>query len=91
MTVVSLIREGKLDPVDVPNDLRRLFGDFVVTEAIRKTAQELGGNIQQGNQGYTRTGGILVPAAAAASTLAVSRAAAAPVSGSRHTFFGDPV
>jgi len=91
VTVVSLIREGKLDPVDVPNGLRRLFGDFVVTEAIRKTAQELGGNIQQGNQGYTRTGGILVPAAAAASTLAVSRAAAAPVSGSRHTFFGDPV
>lgn len=91
VTVVSFIREGKLDPVDVPNELRGLFGDLVVTEAIRKTAQELGGNIQQGNQGYTRKGGILVPAAAAASTVAVSRAAAAPVSGSRHTFFGDPV
>ncbi|MDP9762083.1 MULTISPECIES: nucleotidyltransferase domain-containing protein [Agrobacterium] len=92
VNAVSLLKDGKLNPTDVPGALRELFGDFVVNEAIRKAAQELGGTVQRGTQGYTRAGGILVPAAAAASpALAAPKAAAAPVSGSRHTFFGDPV
>jgi hypothetical protein len=91
VNAVRSFKEGRLDPTYLPTALKELFGDFVVTEAIRKAAQELGGTVQRGTQGYTRAGGIMVPAAAAAPALAAPKAAAAPVSGSRHTFFGDPV
>lgn len=91
INAVRLLKDGKLDPTHLPAALKELFGDFVVTEAIRKAGQELGGTVQRGTQGYTRAGGIMVPAAVAAPTLAAPKAAAAAVSGSRHTFFGDPI
>ncbi|GEO85553.1 MULTISPECIES: nucleotidyltransferase domain-containing protein [Alphaproteobacteria] len=91
VNAVRLLKDGKLDPTHLPAALKELFGDFVVTEAIRKAGQELGGTVQRGTQGYTRAGGIMVPAAVAVPAVAAPKAAAAAVSGSRHTFFGDPL
>ncbi|WP_234186743.1 nucleotidyltransferase [Shinella sp. NM-101] len=92
VAALNHLRSGRMDPVDIPAELRQLFGDYVVNEAIRKIAQETGGAVKQASQSYTRAGGILVPStAAAAPTLITSKAAAAPVAASRHDFFGDAV
>ncbi|MFC0810400.1 nucleotidyltransferase, partial [Ensifer sp. P24N7] len=92
VAAVTHIRSGRMDPVDIPAGLRRLFGDYVVNEAIRNIAQETGDAVKQANQSYTRAGGILVPVAAAATPVLVApKAAASPIAASRHDFFGDPV
>ena len=90
VAALNHLRSGRMDPVDIPAELRQLFGDYVVNEAIRKIAQETGGAVKQASQSYTRAGGILVPSTAAAA-LITSKAAAAPVAASRHDFFGDAV
>lgn len=91
VAAVSHLRSGKMDPVDIPGELRGLFGDYVVNDAIRKIARETGSAVKQANQSYTRAGGILIPAAAvAAPALVAPKAAASPIAASRHDFFGDP-
>lgn len=92
VAAIEQLRSGKLDPVDVPGRLRQLFGDYVVTAAIRKLAQDNGEAVRGATQSYTKTGGILVPASAAvaAPALAAPRAASS-VSASRHDFYGDAI
>jgi hypothetical protein len=65
--------------------LRDNFGDRVVTRAADQIATEVGGEIQQSRQLYTRRGGVLLPtvAAVAASTVNPAVSTARP-----HTFFG---
>ncbi|MGO7554295.1 MULTISPECIES: nucleotidyltransferase domain-containing protein [Rhizobium] len=91
VTAVDQLRSGKLDPIDVPKRLRQLFGDYVVTEAIRKLAQDNGDAVRGATQSYTKTGGILLPASAVATPALASPKTASPISASRHDFFGDPV
>lgn len=77
-------RRGGMMPDALRDWLRETFGGMVVTEAVRRLADSTGRSIRNGIQGYTKTGGILLPTAAAVASPAI----ASPVSGSSHTFFG---
>ncbi|MEY9098002.1 hypothetical protein ABIA24_000911 [Sinorhizobium fredii] len=76
---------GEILPTALQDWLREVFGDRVVTKAVDRMAMETRLATDQGRQGYTRRGSILVPAAPAV----VTSAHASPVQGSRHTYFGD--
>lgn len=79
------MRKGVMFPNTMMDTLRDDFGDRVVTRAANHIATEVGGEIQQSRQLYTRRGGVLLPAAAAVAAPIVnpSVSAARP-----HTFFG---
>lgn len=77
-------RKGLVMPDALRDWLRENFGDLVVTEAVRRLAEATGTSVRDGSQSYTKKGGFLLPAA-----VAVTPAAASPVSASRHTFFGE--
>jgi len=66
--------------------LREMFGDRVVTNAVDMMARDAQAAAAAGTQGYTKRGGILVPAAAGAP---IAAAYTSPVRASPHTYFGD--
>ena len=83
---LEAMRKGEMLPTMMMDELRENFGDRVVTRAADRIATEVGGNIQQSRQRYTRRGGVLVPSttiAAASSIINPAVSAARP-----HTFFG---
>jgi hypothetical protein len=69
--------------------LREMFGDRVVTQAVDHMAREVQAAAAVGSQGYTKRGGILVPAAAGITPAATTYAS--PVRASPHTYFGDRI
>ncbi|ANP86007.1 nucleotidyltransferase [Rhizobium leguminosarum] len=75
-------------PTELQDWLREMFGDRVVTKAVDQMAMQTRLAAEQGRQGYTKRGGILVPAAPVVITSSQSSAYASPVQGSRHTYFG---
>ncbi|MBD3847297.1 MULTISPECIES: nucleotidyltransferase [Bosea] len=82
---LDAMRKGEIFPNTMMEMLRSDFGDRVVTRAADQIAIEIGGDIQQSRQLYTRRGGVLLPSAAAvAAPLVVPSVAAARP----HTFFG---
>lgn len=68
--------------------LREMFGDRVVTKAVDMMARDAQAAAAVGTQGYTKRGGILVPAAAGAP---IAAAYTSPVRASPHTYFGDRI
>jgi Second Messenger Oligonucleotide or Dinucleotide Synthetase domain len=83
---LEAMRKGEMLPNDMMGELRENFGDRVVTRAADQIAAQVGTGIQQSRQLYTRRGGVLWPAAAAASVSPVINPA---VSAAKpHTFFG---
>jgi hypothetical protein len=86
---LEFLRSGKADLLTMPSWLRQIFGDRVVTSAVDRIAREDGAAIRNSSQSYTRTGGLLVGAAAAAApTFAVAKSPSI-IRPSNHTFFGD--
>jgi hypothetical protein len=86
---VEHLRSGKVDLVSMPDWLRGMFGDRVVTSAVDRIARQNGSAIRTSSQSYTRTGGLLVGAAATASPAIVAAKSPSIVKPSSHTFFGD--
>ena len=82
---LEAMRRGEMFPNTMMDTLRDDFGDRVVTHSADQIAIEVGGGIRPSRQLYTRRGGVLLPAAAAAAAPIVnpSVSAARP-----HTFFG---
>lgn len=66
--------------------LRDMFGDRVVTKAVDMMARDAQAAAAVGTQGYTKRGGILVPASAG---VPLTTAYTSPVRASPHTYFGD--
>lgn len=83
------LRSGKADLASMPDWLRGMFGDRVVTSVIDRIARQNGSAIRTSGQSYTRTGGLLVGAAAAASPAIVAAKSPSIIKPSSHTFFGD--
>jgi len=82
---LEAMRTGEMFPDRMMVTLRKNFGDRVVTRAADQIATEIGGDIQQSRQLYTRRGGLILPSAAAVAAPIVNPA----VSAARpHTFFG---
>jgi hypothetical protein len=77
------MRKGELFPDAMMDELRENFGDRVVTRAADQIAGEVGAGIQQSRQRHTRRGGLILPAAGAASVVKTTGAVARP-----HTFYG---
>lgn len=84
---LELMRAGKADLTKMPNWLREMFGDRVVTSVIDRIAAANGSAIRTSTQQYTSAGGLLAGTLAAP----VAAAAKAPsiIKPSSHTFFGD--
>ena len=80
------LKRGQMSPPDMMEWMRDQFGGQVVTRAADAIANEIGHSIQSSSQQYTRTGKLIVPAAA--TTAAVVRSSKAIASGRDHTFFG---
>lgn len=76
---------GEMLPTALQDWLREVFGDRVVTKAVENMVKETRRAADQGTQGYTKRGSILVPAAPAV----VASTYASPVKASPHTYFGD--
>lgn len=85
---LEFLRSGKADLLTTPAWLRQMFGDRVVTSAVDRIASEDGAAIRSSSQSYTRTGGLLLGAAAAAPTYAIAKAPSI-IRPSDHMFFGD--
>jgi hypothetical protein len=84
---LELALSGELPATRLQNWLREMFGYRVVTMAVDRMAREMQEATKVGSQGYTRRGGILVPAGAGLAPVAA--AYPSPVRASPHTFFGD--
>lgn len=78
---------GNMLATQLQDWLREIFGDRVVTHAVDRMAREVQAAATVGSQGYTRRGGIIVPAAA--SLAPATHALSSPVRASPHTYFGD--
>ncbi|MBB3237150.1 nucleotidyltransferase domain-containing protein [Phyllobacterium endophyticum] len=85
---LEMARRAQIAPEAIPDWLRGVFGDRVVTKVVDRMAGQIGQTILAGQQSYTRRGGILAPAATAAVAVAAP-AILSPVQASRHTFYGD--
>lgn len=87
VTGLNNLRSGNADLTRMPDWLREMFGERVVTTVIDRIAKEKGSAIQMSTQSYTNRGGLLV----AAPTLVTPAAAKTPpiIRPSSHTFFGD--
>jgi hypothetical protein len=87
VTGLNHLRSGNADLTKMPDWLRAMFGERVVTTVIDRIAKENGSAIQMSTQSYTNRGGLLV----AAPTLVTPAAAKTPpiIRPSSHTFFGD--
>lgn len=88
---IKTLRSERTDPVEIPGILKRLFGDYVVTDSIRRMAKATGSSIQGATQSYTKKGGLLVPTVVASTPAVAASKIISPVSATRHGFYGDPV
>lgn len=88
---IKTLRSERTDPIEIPGILKRLFGEYVVTDSIRRLAKATGSSIQGATQSYTKKGGLLVPAVVAATPAAAAPKIISPVAATRHGFYGDPV
>ncbi|WP_245507184.1 nucleotidyltransferase domain-containing protein [Rhizobium sp. PP-CC-3G-465] len=86
---IQSLRNNRVKLTELPDILKELFGDRVVTAAIHRVAVEHGNAIKGATQSYTNRGGLLstpallIPAAPAAANSISS------VRPSSHTFYGD--
>jgi hypothetical protein len=83
---LETMRKGEVFPNDMMDELRDNFGDRCVTRAADQIAAEVGAGIQQSRQLYSRRGGVLWPATAAAAVSPVANPRI--VAAKPHTFFG---
>jgi hypothetical protein len=79
-------RTGDVQLEDLQEWLRGQFGDRVVTRSVKAFNQRLGRQVQSRQHGYTRSGGLFVPAAPAIIGAATSLA---PVAARAHTNMGE--
>lgn len=86
---IEHLRSGKADLASMPDWLRGMFGDRVVTSVIDRIARQNGSAIRTSTQLYTPTGGLLVRGAAVAAPAVAAAKTPAIVRPSQHTFFGD--
>lgn len=83
------LKRGQMSPPHMMEWMRSQFGGQVVTRAADAIANEIGQSIKSSSQQYTRTGKLIIPAAA--TTAAVVRSSKAIASGRDHTFFGKKI
>ena len=83
---LQFFRERGVALEDLQSWLHDRFGLRVVTGAVKAFNERLGQQVQARQHGYTRTGGLYVPAAPAIITGA---AALAPVAARAHTNMGE--
>jgi len=83
---LEAIKRGDVQLEDLQDWLRDYFGDRVVSRSLNSFNQRTGQAIRSSSQGYTRSGGLFVPAAPAiiGATTSVSPVAARP-----HTNMGE--
>lgn len=79
-------RKGDIQLEDLQEWLRGAFGDQVVTRSVKAFNQRIGRQVQAQQHGYTRGGGLFVPAAPA---IVGATAGLAPVAARAHTNMGD--
>lgn len=80
---LEAVRRGDVMPDTLMRWLRAGFGDRVVTRAADRMADEVGGHVERAEQGYSRRGGLILPAAATVAAVTPSIVRAQP-----HTFYG---
>ena len=83
------LKRGQMSPPYMMEWMRNQFGGQVVTRAADAIANEIGYSIKSSSQQYTRTGKLIIPAAA--TTAAVAKSSKAIASGRDHTFFGKKI
>ena len=76
------MRKRQLAPNEMMDELRRSFGDRVVTKAADNMATRLGAALEASRQGFARSGALILPAAAPA----IARPSL--VTAKPNTFFG---
>ncbi|MGO8653088.1 nucleotidyltransferase [Rhizobium ruizarguesonis] len=86
---LELLRAGKADLTRMPDWLREIFGDRVVTSVIDRTAATNGSAIKSSTQQYTTAGGLLAGGAALAAPVVAAAKTSPIIKPSSHTFFGD--
>ena len=91
VTAIERIRSAKADPADIPNILRSLFGDRVVTAAVRKVAMEGGSAVKNATQSYTKAGRLILPTSVAATPALAAPKTLSSVAATSHRFYGDVV
>lgn len=79
-------RNGDVQLEDLQAWLRTQFGEQVVTRSVRAFNDRLGRQVQAGQHGYTRSGGLYVPAAPA---IIGAVSGLAPVAARAHTNMGE--
>jgi hypothetical protein len=82
---LETMHKGEMLPNDMMHKLRENFGDRVVTRAADQIAAQVGAGVQQSLQLYSRRGGVVWPAAAAAASPVINPAVSVA---KPHTFFG---
>jgi len=83
---LEAIKRGDVQLEDLQDWLRDYFGERVVSRSLKTFNQRTGQAIRSSGQGYTRSGGIFVPAAPAIVSAAAS---VSPVSARPHTNMGE--
>jgi len=83
------LKRGQMSPPNMMEWMRNQFGGQVVTRAADAIANEIGHSIKGSTQQYTRTGKLIIPAAA--TSAAVVKSSRAIASGRDHTFFGKKI
>lgn len=86
VTGLEQLKRGQMSPPHMMEWMRNQFGGQVVTRAADAIANEIGHSIKGSTQQYTRTGKLIIPAAA--TSAAVVKSSKAIASGRDHTFFG---
>lgn len=79
-------RNGDVQLEDLQAWLRKLFGEQVVTRSVKAFNDRLGRQVKAGQHGYTRSGGLYVPAAPA---IIGAVSGLAPVAARAHTNMGE--
>ncbi|MBY4607464.1 nucleotidyltransferase [Rhizobium sp. 9T] len=85
---LELLRAGKADLTRMPDWLREMFGDRIVTSVIDHMAAANGSAIKSSTQMYTPGGAVLTGSALAAPAVAAAKTSPI-IKPSSHTFFGD--
>jgi hypothetical protein len=83
---IEAARNGDVQLEDLQAWLRKQFGEQVVTRSVKAFNDRLGRQVKAGQHGYTRSGGLYVPAAPA---IIGAVSGLAPVAARAHTNMGE--
>lgn len=83
---IEAARNGDVQLEDLQAWLRKQFGEQVVTRSVKAFNDRLGRQVKAGQHGYTRSGGLYVPAAPA---MIGAVSGLAPVAARAHTNMGE--